>query len=469
MDLELGAILGVPGDALEAQAEDHDPERGPAVPQRPGIGIEPFAEPERVAVHAQEDRQSVGSEGPFGEAQRADHLAEGVARPGRVRRLPEQGRLVEHVHVARIEPPLAEGVDHRDAIPPVVVPDHVEVGRDEGAEVLAEGKVHRRDVVERPDAHGEQVPRRLGRLLGQTVREVGVDVSVGETASPAPSDPVEVASPRLVDTQEGAEQRRHEDRAPLVRVGRGGIALGVGLGVDVAAQRPSMLAQGRSELPGELAEEFASAKVAAGPGDLVADDFNLGEVLEERHGVGERLVERQDIGVAAVEVVAVQAVEQGVGRLVRDHVERQASEDRPARQRVPPGLLSRGEVAEQDRVAVGVVVGIRLAEGVGIDPQPAHERGLGRRRGDHLTVGVALQVRLPQRHSAQRLFEGVNRGHRHGVGHLLVELRIRLRRGQAVLRGQAQVVQVDRMVEAPARRVVVDDLDIFTDRTRAER
>ena len=50
-----------------------------------------------------------------------------------------------------------------------------------------------------------------------------------------------------------------------------------------------------------------------------------------------------DVGVAGLDEAAVQAVEQRVGRLVRDDVVRQAGEDHAARQVSPASLADAGK------------------------------------------------------------------------------------------------------------------------------
>ncbi len=70
--------------------------------------------------------------------------------------------------------------------------------------------------------------------------------------------------------------------------------------------------------------------------------------------------------------------------------------------------------------------------------------------------------------AAERPLEVLDRGHRDGVDHLLVELRVRLRGRQAVLRQQVRMVEIDRVVEDAAGRIDVDDLDVFADRARLE-
>ncbi len=189
------------------------------------------------------------------------------------------------------------------------------------------------------------------------------------------------------------------------------------------------------------------------------------------HEIGERLVEGRHVGVAVVLEEAVQAVEQGVRRLVRDHVLRQAGEDQPPRQVLARVGEAGREVAEEQRLLLRAVVGVGLAKGVGIDPQPIDRpddglAGLG--VAADLAVSVAHEEGRRQRLAAQRPFEVPDRGHRHRVDHLLVELRVAFGRGQPVLRQQVRPVQVHRRVEAPARRVVVDDLEVLADRPRLE-
>ena len=57
-----------------------------------------------------------------------------------------------------------------------------------------------------------------------------------------------------------------------------------------------------------------------------------------------------------------------------------------------------------------------------------------------------------------------NGGHRHGVAHLLMELRIRFQRCQSVFGQDVRIVQIDRLVKAPTGGVSVNDLDVFPDR-----
>ncbi len=78
-------------------------------------------------------------------------------------------------------------------------------------------------------------------------------------------------------------------------------------------------------------------------------------------------------------------VEEGVRHLVRHHVVRQARED--ARLRDDVGVARVGlEVSEEEGLAIGAVVRVRLAKRVRVDPQAAHEGRLGVLRA--LCVGL---------------------------------------------------------------------------------
>ena len=176
----------------------------------------------------------------------------------------------------------------------------------------------------------------------------------------------------------------------------------------------------------------------------------------QRDDVGEALVQRQHVGVGRLVEAAVHAVEDGVGGLVGDDVVRQAGVDAAAGH-VVAGVVRRGlEVAEQQRDLLRAVEGVGLPERVRADGQLLDEAAV--------VVGV-LRVRPgpPEDGAAERALEVLDRLHRHGVDHLLVELRVALRGRPAVLREQARVVQVDGLVPL-ARGVHVLDGEVLADR-----
>src|SRR5215216_1335324 len=57
----------------------------------------------------------------------------------------------------------------------------------------------------------------------------------------------------------------------------------------------------------------------------------------------------------------------------------------------------------------------------------------------------------------------LDRLHRHRISHLLMELRVALGRGKAVLEQQVRMVQVNRRIAAARRRIDIDDLNVFAD------
>jgi hypothetical protein len=130
-----------------------------------------------------------------------------------------------------------------------------------------------------------------------------------------------------------------------------------------------------------------------------------------------------------------------------------------------PGVLCvlrrHGKVAEQQRFFRGAVIGVLLPKRVRVDPQAPHELVAVAFPGPHRAIG-------PERHAAERALEMTNRRHRHGIDHLLVKLRIGLRGGEAVLGEQVRMIEIDRMIEDAAGRIVVDHFDVFAHRTRLE-
>jgi hypothetical protein len=115
---------------------------------------------------------------------------------------------------------------------------------------------------------------------------------------------------------------------------------------------------------------------------------------------------------------------------------------------------------------VRTVVGVRLTQGVRIDSQASHEVISVLRDPlflPHLTMGC------PQGDAAQRAFEVADGRHRHGIDHLLMELRLALGRCQAVRCEQIGIVEVYGLVGATARRIDVNDLDILAPWARGER
>ena len=82
-------------------------------------------------------------------------------------------------------------------------------------------------------------------------------------------------------------------------------------------------------------------KAPAGQPDRLGQRLLVGEMREQRAQVGEALMEGQHVGIGRLGEVGADAVDDGVGHLVRDDVLRQAGEDALAgRLRPWPVLLA---------------------------------------------------------------------------------------------------------------------------------
>ena len=92
-----------------------------------------------------------------------------------------------------------------------VVADKVEIGGDESSQVFEEGHVHGWQIVERADAHVENVAGGRGRFVGKAVHEVGVNRPTRQHARPARVDSEQVGDARLVDGDKRVEDRGDED------------------------------------------------------------------------------------------------------------------------------------------------------------------------------------------------------------------------------------------------------------------
>jgi len=431
---------------------------------QPGLEL-----PARLA-HQCVDLAAVVAELPPAGHPRQDLHVRQVRHPGREhgRRLPHQAPLRERAHVARVDAAAPERLDEGRAVPQVVVAHQVEVGRDQRAQVLAEGDVQRRAVVQRPNAHGEHVAGGLRRLVGKAVHQVGVQLARGELPRAGRGDAQQVGDAGAVHGEKGVEHRRHQDGAARVCLEHRVHVRGVGLQRLPAARRlvhpPQRVAQRAvparrlAVLLGQLSQQVLRGQVSAGAGDLALEHLGHGEVLEQRHDVRERLVERQHVRVAGLQQQPVHAVQQRVGHLVRDDAVRQAGEHDAAGQHAPRLRGDAREVPEENRLARGAVVRVGGAQRVRVQPKPP----------DMALPPRFRVVRRPERYAAQRPLEVADGGHGHRVHHLLVELRISLRGLQSVPRQQVGVLQVDGLVEAAAGGVEVHHLHVLAHRPGAQ-
>ena len=102
---------------------------------------------------------------------------------------------------------------------------------------------------------------------------------------------------------------------------------------------------------------------------------------------------------------------------------------------------------------------------MGIDAQALHV-GFGEHRCCLPFTSLSNDVWRPESSAAQRSLEVANGRHGYGVDHLLVKLRVALRRHQPILGKQVGLVEINRRVEAVAGRVKVNHFEVFADRTR---
>ncbi len=387
-------------------------------------------------------------------------------RPRLLERVPGERFLRDGADVPGQDAPVAEGLHEGGAVAEAIVRHEVEVGRDQRPQIFAEGDVDRRAIVERADADVEDVGRRLAGVRRQAVDEVGVQGALGEDAGAARGETDQIAGPPGHDGEEGLVDGEDQDRAAVVHLLRVGVAERPHGRVDIVAQRPAA-ADAFAELLRQAPEEPGRRQVAPGPGDLESHQLGHGEMLEQGHDVGEGLVEGRDVRVRGLLEAAMQAVQQGMGHLVGDDVGGQAGEHHGARRRGVPVPRARREIAEQQGLLVGAVIGIVGSERVRIDPEAPDLVGLLRAvLGSGVDPGIA---RRPQGPAAERLLEMADRRHADGVDHLLMEGRIALGRRPAVLRQDGLVVEVDRVVDLVRGRVDVDDLEILADRPGPQR
>ena len=93
--------------------------------------------------------------------------------------------------------PRAEGRDEGDPIAERSSLHEVAVGGDQRAQIVAEGDVDRRAVVERADAHVEDLARDLARLVGQRTGEIVRDLARRQHARAVGREPDQIGARRL--------------------------------------------------------------------------------------------------------------------------------------------------------------------------------------------------------------------------------------------------------------------------------
>ena len=196
-----------------------------------------------------------------------------------------------------------------------------------------------------------------------------MDVAGRRDGAAGAADPQQVGDAPQVDREEGVEDGGDQDRAAVVGLdapSRSSRGSGCRPRAERSAARlpsdsPNWSASSTSGLPRDrsaatrprfvgrrgIGVEQVTLDQAAGPLDRVEQRVGVAEVPEQRDDVGDRLVEGGRVEARPLEEVRLDAVEQGMRRLVGDDVCRQAGVDDLAGQ-VAPGSSSAGrEVAEQ--------------------------------------------------------------------------------------------------------------------------
>ena len=289
--------------------------------------------------------------------------------------------------------------------------------------------------------------------------------ALGQNTAAAGRQTHKIGGAVIDDLQKGFEHRRHEDGAARVDFGGGGIAELLHIFAEIVAQRAATL-RAFAKLPGQTAQQTGGTELAACLCNLKAHQFGDGKVLEQCDDIRESLVEGGNVGVRGFLQAPVQPIKQGVRHLVRDDVAGQAREDHGAGCGCVAGPGRSLKITKEQRDLLGAVIGIVGSQRVGIDPQARNLiafRGAGAVR-----FQLRAGTRCPQRLAPQRRFEMADRGHRHGIDHLLMKLRIAFGGRPAVLRQQFGFVQVDRVVKPVRCRIDVDHLDVFANRSRLQ-
>src|SRR5262249_53541045 len=151
----------------------------------------------------------------------------------------------------------------------------------------------------------------------------------------------------------------------------------------------------------ELGEQVLATKVAAGPGDLVAQGFGHGEMLEERDDVSESLVEGENVSVGRFAEAAVESIGQCGGSVGGAGIMGQATEDDLPGEVIASILFGGAEVTEQEGFFIRAVERVGLAQGVRVDAQPL----------DKLFLQAVLdleETRRPEGSATQGAFKVLN-------------------------------------------------------------
>ncbi len=339
-----------------------------------------------------------------------------------------------------------ERLDDPRAQQGVLRPEQQLVGGEERPQEVPEAHVGRGEEVERCDDRVQRVGRESRQLGREAAHEIGVEPRGTRTCA---REPDEVSRLLAIGLEHPLDDgRRHPGRAVVwLRLRR--IASQVGR-VGEVADRPSRLHR-CAELLAEREEHDASglrrAQIDAVLADRPFDDRSLAAAHEHRDEVGDGLDD--GAALAAPVIVDPELGEHRMRGLMRHDVVREARVDGLPGKVVAGHGRVRGELTEHQ------------GERLGVEP-----RVLVRHR-----VGHQLEApsRAPHERTAEAALGDLEHLHRHGVEHLLVELRVALRGRETLVEQHVGRVEVDGREDGALGRVEVDHLDEPADRTGLER
>ena len=331
----------------------------------------------------------------------------------------------------------------RRAVAVVVVGRQALVGGEDRVEDVGELELHRRQVVQGAQQHGQQVPGRLDALLRDPLgveaaavraqglqparpdrhqrlqerrdQHLGAPVGFGELPGPSSTGRRRAGPPTRAAP--GTGRRRRPRRRPLRPAApqllrqpeqRRALQLACPFHEQGGAALLLVVDPERRRVAGErhTARALRIEQVLRDPVEV--------DHRQHGHQVGQRLVEGQLVGQAGLGEPRPQPVEHGMADLVCDHVVGQRG--------VQGGPASEpGQPAEEDGVVLAGVERVRL------EPGPGHQEEL-------------REARVPRDRPAEVLLEQRQRVGRDGVHVLGPELPLRAqRRGVGVLLGRPAV------------------------------
>ncbi|MES0056553.1 hypothetical protein NKJ66_23385 [Mesorhizobium sp. M0078] len=365
---------------------------------------------------------------------------------------------------------LHDGIAHITGIDRI----KVGIGGDQRPKKIAEGNVYRRAIIQRTGADHEEHVGGLGGALGKQQCERTRQI-IGIGASSADSENLEqIGGTTDVGGEECIEHGSDKDCPASMRLGDAAYTIRVRFLVQRASQAAAA-ARDLAELTGKLYERIVrrnlgadigvrrrafcvgcqarGVEAAAGPLQRIEKRILMREVAKQRRKISKRFVKRGDIDVGRLGEMLSDAVDDGVGHLMRDDIVRQAGENGLPRQHIAVGIRTGGKVSEHDSVDIPVIIGVRLKHRVGVEIQTVWARACP----------------MPVDLASKRDLEAFERLRRNGIHHLLVESRVGLARVEPTPHQNRFVVEIDRRIIRPGVTIIVYDRNSCADRPGLKR